>query len=52
MSKIKNITNATRVLRKRPFRVSIEGNIGSGKSTCINFFEKYPNVETHAVRWL
>ncbi|CAH2238647.1 deoxynucleoside kinase-like [Pararge aegeria] len=45
---IKNITNAARVVNKRPFRVSIEGNIGSGKSTCIKYFDKYPNVEKHA----
>ncbi|XP_023946561.2 deoxynucleoside kinase [Bicyclus anynana] len=48
MSNIKTITNATRVITKRPFRVSIEGNIGSGKSTCIKYFDKYPNVEKHS----
>lgn len=48
MSNIKAFTNATRFASKRPFRVSIEGNIGSGKSTCIKFFDKYSNVEKHA----
>lgn len=40
--------NVRSVVGKRPFRVSIEGNIGSGKSTCIKFFEKFNNVEAHA----
>ncbi|XP_038211881.1 deoxynucleoside kinase-like [Zerene cesonia] len=44
---MKVINNAARVINKRPFRVSIEGNIGSGKSTCIKHFEKYNNVEKH-----
>merc|ERR1719273_1240883 len=30
---------------KRPFVVSIEGNIGAGKSTMLKFFEKYSDVE-------
>uniref|UniRef100_A0A2A4ITE5 Deoxynucleoside kinase domain-containing protein n=2 Tax=Heliothis virescens TaxID=7102 RepID=A0A2A4ITE5_HELVI len=47
MSTTKAISTAARTLNKRPFRVSIEGNIGSGKSTCIKFFDKYPNVEKH-----
>ncbi|XP_026729063.1 deoxynucleoside kinase-like [Trichoplusia ni] len=47
MSNIKSFAVAARTVNKRPFRVSIEGNIGSGKSTCINFFDKYPNVEKH-----
>ncbi|XP_053607724.1 deoxynucleoside kinase-like [Plodia interpunctella] len=49
MSNVKTITNAARMVEKtsRPFRVSIEGNIGSGKSTCINFFDKFNNVEKH-----
>ena len=29
----------------RPFIVSIEGNIGAGKSTMLKFFEKYTDVE-------
>ncbi|KAG6458199.1 hypothetical protein O3G_MSEX010732 [Manduca sexta] len=44
---MKPVSNVARVAGRRPFRVSIEGNIGSGKSTCIKFFEKYQNVETH-----
>ncbi|XP_072931647.1 deoxynucleoside kinase-like [Epargyreus clarus] len=47
MSNIKTVTNVARVMSKRPFKVSIEGNIGSGKSTCIKYFEKYSNVEKH-----
>ncbi|CAB3251868.1 unnamed protein product [Arctia plantaginis] len=47
MSNMNAITKATRAIAKRPFRVSIEGNIGSGKSTCIKFFDKYPNVDKH-----
>ncbi|CAH0723118.1 unnamed protein product, partial [Brenthis ino] len=42
------MASAVRATNKRPFRVSIEGNIGSGKSTCIKYFDKYPNVEKHA----
>ncbi|XP_026331370.1 deoxynucleoside kinase-like [Hyposmocoma kahamanoa] len=45
---MKTVSTAARVAAKRPFRVSIEGNIGSGKSTCIKFFDKFKNVETHA----
>ena len=29
----------------QPFIVSIEGNIGAGKSTMLKFFEKYADVE-------
>lgn len=49
MNNMKTVSTAARAAAKRPFRVSIEGNIGSGKSTCIKFFEKFKNVETHAV---
>ena len=31
--------------RKKPFVVSIEGNIGAGKSTMLKFFENYKDVE-------
>lgn len=31
----------------RPFKVSIEGNIGSGKSTLIRYFSKFPGIETY-----
>ena len=30
---------------KTPFIVSIEGNIGAGKSTMLKFFNKYSDVE-------
>lgn len=33
--------------RSRPFVVSIEGNIGSGKSTFLQHFSAMPEVETH-----
>ncbi|XP_077291370.1 thymidine kinase 2, mitochondrial-like [Arctopsyche grandis] len=33
--------------KNRPFRVSVEGNIGSGKSTCLNFFKQWDKVEIH-----
>jgi len=31
--------------KKKPFIVSIEGNIGCGKSTMLNYFNRYPDVE-------
>ncbi|XP_025836514.1 deoxynucleoside kinase-like [Agrilus planipennis] len=31
----------------RPFRVSVEGNIGAGKSTFIKYFSKFPGIETY-----
>nr|XP_053651355.1 deoxynucleoside kinase-like [Cherax quadricarinatus]XP_053651356.1 deoxynucleoside kinase-like [Cherax quadricarinatus] len=34
-------------IRSRPFTVSIEGNIGSGKSTFLNYFSAIPGVITH-----
>jgi len=34
---------------KKPFRVAIEGNVGSGKSTLIKYFENFKEVETNAV---
>jgi len=32
---------------KKPFRVAIEGNVGSGKSTLIKYFENFKNVEAN-----
>ncbi|XP_067008484.2 thymidine kinase 2, mitochondrial [Anabrus simplex] len=32
---------------KMPFRVSVEGNIGCGKSTFIKYFAKYPEVDAY-----
>lgn len=49
MPDIKNIAKVGILLTKRPFRISIEGNIGSGKSTFLKHFEKYSYVETHPV---
>lgn len=34
---------------KRPFRVSIEGNIGAGKSTLIDYFSQISGIETYGV---
>ena len=31
----------------RPFVVSIEGNIGSGKSTMINYFKDFKDIQIH-----
>merc|ERR1712168_1476731 len=31
----------------RPFTISIEGNIGAGKSTLMNYFMKYPDMATY-----
>lgn len=34
---------------KKPFRVAIEGNVGAGKSTLINYFENFNEVEINPV---
>jgi deoxynucleoside kinase len=34
---------------KRPFRVSVEGNIGAGKSTLIEYFNSFSGIETYRV---
>ncbi|CAB3386189.1 Hypothetical predicted protein [Cloeon dipterum] len=31
----------------RPYRVSVEGNIGSGKSTFLSYFERFSEVEIY-----
>lgn len=31
----------------RPFTISVEGNVGSGKSTVLNFFKKYPDISIY-----
>lgn len=33
----------------RPFRVSVEGNIGAGKSSMMQYFSTFPGIETHMV---
>lgn len=33
----------------RPFRVSIEGNIGAGKSTLIKYFKDQQGIEVYPV---
>lgn len=34
---------------RKPFRVAIEGNVGSGKSTLIKHFENFKDVEANPV---
>jgi KaiC/GvpD/RAD55 family RecA-like ATPase len=34
---------------KRPFVVSVEGNIGSGKSSFLTHFQSYPGVKIYSV---
>ena len=34
---------------KRPFVVSVEGNIGSGKSSFLKHFQSQPGVKTYSV---
>lgn len=41
--------NMNKQIIKRPFRVSIEGNVGSGKSTLIKYFENFKEVEANPV---
>merc|ERR1712234_16102 len=31
----------------RPFTISVEGNVGSGKSTVLNFFKQYPDISVY-----
>ena len=33
-------------MNKPPFTVSVEGNIGAGKSTMLKFFDQFTEVET------
>jgi predicted NACHT family NTPase len=33
----------------RPYRLSVEGNIGSGKSTFLKYFQQFNAVETYLV---
>lgn len=35
--------------KKWPLKVSIEGNIGCGKSTLINYFKNFPDVDARLV---
>lgn len=48
ISPLKELTNIT-TPTDRPFRVSVEGNIGAGKSSLINYFSKFPGIETFPV---
>lgn len=38
-----------KIPRERTFKVSVEGNIGAGKSTLIRYFQGLPGIETYAV---
>lgn len=38
-----------KIPRERTFKVSVEGNIGAGKSTLIKYFEGMPGIETYSV---
>jgi deoxyadenosine/deoxycytidine kinase len=40
-----NLKNSEMKGNNKPFIVSIEGNIGSGKSTMLNYFNKFTDVE-------
>ena len=44
-NKIVQGVQAVEERKQRPFIVSIEGNIGSGKSTMLKYFEKFEDVE-------
>lgn len=41
--------NMNKQIIKKPFRVAIEGNVGSGKSTLIKYFESFKEVEANPV---
>nr|CAD7269520.1 unnamed protein product [Timema shepardi] len=43
----KTSTDDTVNNQKHPFRVSVEGNIGCGKSTFIKHFGQFPQVDSH-----
>jgi len=47
ISPMKELTNV-KTPTDRPFRVSIEGNIGAGKSTLIDYFKGMDGIETYA----
>ncbi|XP_057669613.1 deoxynucleoside kinase-like isoform X1 [Diorhabda carinulata] len=46
LSPMRELTNV-KTPTDRPFRVSIEGNIGAGKSTLIKYFQNMPGIETY-----
>lgn len=48
ISPMRELTNV-KTPSDRPFRVSIEGNIGAGKSTLIKYFQHMPVIETYVV---
>ncbi|XP_023023109.1 deoxynucleoside kinase isoform X2 [Leptinotarsa decemlineata] len=46
ISPLRELTNV-KTPSDRPFRVSIEGNIGAGKSTLIQYFQNMPEIDTY-----
>ncbi|KAJ8933209.1 hypothetical protein NQ314_014156 [Rhamnusium bicolor] len=48
VSKMANAVGSSKVDLTRPFTVIVEGNIGSGKTTFLNHFNKYDNVAMFA----
>ncbi|CAG9830688.1 unnamed protein product [Diabrotica balteata] len=46
ISPMRELTNVKTPV-DRPFRVSVEGNIGAGKSTLIKYFQNMPGIETY-----
>ncbi|MCL4123810.1 UNVERIFIED_CONTAM: hypothetical protein GTU68_061870 [Idotea baltica] len=43
----KNMVKCVKTKQTRPFTVSVEGNIGSGKSTFLKYFSEMPGVTTY-----
>lgn len=44
-----NTLNNVTTPSNRPFRVSVEGNIGAGKSTMLKYFSSFAGIETYMV---
>lgn len=48
ISKMANSMVAAKSDLHRPFTVVVEGNVGSGKTTFLNHFNKYENVAVYS----
>ena len=48
MSSKDGIVNCMSPKKHGCFTIAIEGNIGSGKSTMINYFKRFEEVQVHA----
>ena len=48
MSSKDGIVNCVSPKKNGCFTIAIEGNIGSGKSTMINYFKQFEEVQVHA----